>query len=242
MAHLPAIRYLERKNKMTEIQKELFKLQDLTYRNFHSRLMPNISIEKIIGVRNPETKKFAKQLIKEGRATDFVSGLPHKYYEENNVHAYIINECKDYKKAIEMLNEFLPFVNNWATCDIINPKIFKKYGEELLNEIEKWISSKETYTIRFGIKMLMTFYLDENFKKEYLKIPAEIKSEEYYINMMIAWFYATALAKQYDETIKYLENKKLDEWIHNKTIQKAVESYRITDKQKEYLRSLRIKK
>lgn len=226
---------------MTEIQEELFSLQDLKYKEFQAKLMPNINPEYIIGVRNPNSKNIAKKIIKQNKADEFVSKLPHKYYEENNVQAYIINETKDYEKVILMLKDFLTYVNNWATCDIISPTIFKKNIDKLINEITIWIKSCNTYTVRFGIRMLMCFFLDENFKKEYLNIPLEVKSDEYYINMMIAWFYATALVKQYDKTIKIIEDKSLDKWVHNKTIQKAVESFRVSDEHKKYLRSLKIK-
>lgn len=226
---------------MNDVEDKLFSLQDLKYKEFHAKLIPNVDKNKIIGVRNPDSKKVARKLIKENNIFEFVTNLPHRYYEENNVHAYIINEVKDYDKVIEMLNVFLPYVDNWATCDIIKPKIFKKNQDKLLSEVEKWINDKNTYVIRFGIGVLMNYYLDDFFKKKYLKIPLKIKSDEYYVNMMIAWFYATALAKKYDETIKIIENKRLDKWVHNKTIQKAIESRRISDEKKEYLKSLKIK-
>lgn len=224
-----------------KIQKELFANQDLKYKDFQAKLTPSTSAECIIGVRNPVVKKIAKEVIKNHQEDEFTNALPHKYYEENNLHSYIISECKDYNKAVKLLDSFLPHVDNWATCDIITPKVFKKNLESLLQEIHKWIKSKHTYTIRFGIKILMNFYLDDAFKTEYLDIPLSVKSDEYYVRMMIAWYYATALAKQYDEAVKIIEQKKLDRWIHNKTIQKAVESFRVGEKEKEYLRSLRIK-
>jgi 3-methyladenine DNA glycosylase AlkD len=226
---------------MTEIQKKLFEHQDLKYRDFQAKLMPEIDIKNIIGVRNPDVKKVTKELLRNSNLDNFTNELPHKYYEENNVHSYIICECKEYKKVIKLLDEFLPYVDNWATCDIITPQIFKKNTDDLLTQINKWISSGKTYSIRFAIKTLMGFYLDNCFKKEYLEIPSKVISDEYYVKMMIAWFYATALAKQYDATIPYLEKKKLDKWVHNKTIQKAIESYRVSDEHKEYLRTLKIK-
>ena len=220
---------------------DLFKLQDIKYRDFQSKLIPNVPIDYFIGIRTPDLRKYAKELYKSGNYELFLKDLPHKYFDENQLHAFIISEMKDYDKCIEYINEFLPYVDNWATCDQMSPKIFKKNTDKLINEIKKWIKSKETYTIRFGICSLMQYYLDDNFKVDYLDIISKIKSNEYYVNMMRAWFYATALAKQYDATIKYIENNKLDKWTHNRTIQKAIESYRVTDEHKEYLKSLKIK-
>lgn len=224
-----------------KIEQKIISYQDLEYREFQAKLTPSISKDSLIGVRNPDVKKIAKEIIKNGEDDLFINSLPHRYYEENNLHSYIISECKDYDKTIKLLDEFLPYVDNWATCDIIVPKVFKKNLDKLFKEINRWIKSDKTYSIRFGIKMLMSFYLDESFKKEYLNIPLEIKSDEYYVNMMIAWYYSTALVKQYEDTIKIIENKKLDKWIHNKSIQKAIESFRISEDKKEYLRNLKIK-
>lgn len=224
-----------------KITKELFKFQDLKYRDFQSKLIPNIDKEKIIGVRTAVLRDLAKQFVKNGLGCEFMSSLPHKFFEENQLHGFIISNIKDYDKCILELNKFLPYIDNWATCDQIRPIIFNKNKDRLLKEIKKWIKSSNTFTVRFGVGMLMKYFLDENFKKEYLNIVAKIKSDEYYINMMVAWFFATALAKQYDDAVSYLENKKLSEWVHNKTIQKAIESYRITKNQKEYLKTLRIK-
>lgn len=226
---------------MENIIKELYKMQDKKYRDMQVKIIPNIDSNSIIGVRTPELRSFAKKLIKEDNYKEFLEELPHKYFEENQLHSFIISEIKDYDICISYINKFLPYVNNWATCDQLSPKIFKKNKEKLIKEIKVWIKSKEVYTIRFGIGMLMSYFLDEDFNESYLETISKIKSKEYYINMMIAWYYATALAKQYDSTIKYLENNKLDIWVHNKTIQKAIESYRITDNQKEYLRSLKRK-
>lgn len=226
---------------MNNIQEDLFKLQDKKYRDFQVKLIPGYSTDCMIGVRTPELRKYSKKLLKENNYLSFLEELPHKYFDENQLHGFIISEIKDYDTCITYLNKFLPYVDNWATCDQMSPKIFKKYTDELLKLIKVWIKSKETYTIRFGIGMLMQYFLNDNFKDEYLEWVSAIKSGEYYVNMMIAWYFATALAKQYDSTIKYLENKKLDTWTHNKTIQKAIESYRITDKQKDYLRTLKIK-
>ena len=226
---------------MTPIQKRLFALQDLKYKEFHSGLVPTAETEDMIGVRVPQVRKLAKEVAKEEGCQDFLRQLPHKYYEENNLHAFIIEGMKDYEQCLAEVNRFLPYVDNWATCDSMNPKVFKKHKKELLPQIDAWLSSDKTYTIRFGIGMLMGNYLDEDFTPEYLKKVAAVISEEYYVNMMRAWYFATALAKQYEATVKLLEERQLDTWTHNKTIQKAVESYRITPEQKEYLRTLKIK-
>lgn len=218
---------------------ELFDLQDLSYKAFHEKLIPNIDPDRVIGVRTPVLRKFAKEYAKTPDAKTFMNSLPHRYYEENNLHAFMLEGIKDYGECIRALNEFLPYVDNWATCDSMTPKVFKKHKAELIEEIKRWIKSDETYVVRFGIEMLMTFYLDEDFKDEYLLWVSEVVSEEYYVKMMIAWYYATALAKQWDSTIDYIENKRLEPWIHRKTIQKAVESYRVSDEQKAYLKSFR---
>lgn len=223
------------------IREDLFFMQDLSYRDFHSRLMPDVDKDTVIGVRVPELRKYVKELAKDPEIREFLDDLPHQYYEENNVHGFLIQQIKEYEKCVEELEKFLPYINNWATCDMTSPKVFKKHKEELLIEIRRWIVSGQPYTIRYGIGMLMQHYLDEDFQEEYLELAAGIRSEEYYVNMMIAWYFATALAKQYEKTIPYLRDKKLDIWTHNKTIQKACESYRITREQKGYLRTLKIK-
>ena len=228
---------------MTEIiRNELFDMQDIKYREFQAKLMPTVDPEKMIGVRTPELRKYAKQVIKSGGAAEFINELPHEYFDENQLHAFIISEMKDYEKCIAEVNRFLPYVDNWATCDQLSPKVFKKHKEELLREIRKWINSEEVYTIRFGIGMLMQHFLDEDFKAEYPEMVAGVKSEEYYVNMMIAWYFATALAKQYDEVISFIQNNRMDKWTHNKAIQKSVESNRISPEQKEYLKSLKQKR
>ena len=219
---------------------ELFKLQDKEYREFQSKLIPNINKERIIGVRTPLLRQLSKIIIKENNYSDFLNDLPHKYFDENQIHAFIISEIKDYDECLFEFNKFLPYIDNWATCDQSSPKIFLKNSDKLINEIKRWIKSKDTYTIRFGIGMLMRIYLDDNFKPEYLKMVSNIKSDEYYVNMMIAWFFATALAKQYDSTIEYIKNYKLDKWVHNKIIQKSIESYRISKEKKEYLKKYKI--
>ncbi len=223
----------------TNLQIELFELQDLKYKEFHQKLMPTVSPDKVIGIRTPVLRKFVKEFGKREEAESFLKNLPHKYYEEDNLHAFLLEQIKDYDILIKELNKFLPFVDNWATCDMMRPKILKDHKEELLENIKKWLSSKDTYTIRFAVNCLMNYYLEEDFKSEYLNWVKDVQSEEYYINMVRAWYFATALAKQYDATVKILENNILDKWTHNKTIQKAVESYRITKVQKTYLKTLK---
>ena len=226
---------------MTELQKKIFAMQDLPYRDFHSKLMPTIDKETIIGVRTPELRKFAKEFAKTEECESFLKDLPHTYYEENNLHGFLLDMEKDYDKLVERLDTFLPYVDNWATCDMMRPKILKKHLKEFLPKVQEWIGSDKDYTIRYGIGMLLSFYLDEEFQLKYLEWVAKIQSEEYYVNMMIAWYFATALAKQYDATIPYIEECKLDKWTHNKAIQKAIESYRVTDEHKAYLRTFKIK-
>ena len=225
-----------------EIQKELFSRQDKEYMKFLSKLTPNVSEDTIIGVRIPEIRKLAKKLVKNNEYEDFLKELPHKYYDENLLHGAIISESKNFEKCIKLLDNFLPFVDNWAVCDTISPKIFKKNKKELIEKIKEWSQSDKTYTCRFGVEMLMTHFLDEDFKKEYLEMVANIHSEEYYVKMVIAWFFATALAKQWDYAVIYLENNRLDVWVHNKTIQKARESLKILEDKKGYLKGLKRKK
>ena len=202
--------------------------------------MPTVPKEKIIGIRTPLLRKFAKDFSKNPEAKIFLSELPHEFYEENNLHAFLLEFITDFKECADSVTKFLPFVDNWATCDSMSPKVFGKHKTELLRYIEKWLSAEDTYSVRFGIKMLMEHFLGEEFKTEYPKRVAKIKSEEYYIRMMQAWYFATALAKQYDAALPFIENKKLEKWTHNKAIQKAIESYRITDEQKAYLRKLKM--
>ena len=222
-----------------ELQHQLFTMQDLKYRDFHSRLLPGIDKETIIGIRTPILRKFAMEFRKTEESRQFLKELPHQYYEENNLHMMLISAERDYEICLEQVKAFLPYIDNWATCDLPLPKCYVKHKEELIFEIEQWMASGKTYTIRYGIGVLMRLYLDEDFKPEYLEWVISVRSEEYYVNMMIAWYLATALAKQWDATIPYLEEKRLSEWVHKKTIQKAIESYRITPEQKVYLRSLR---
>lgn len=224
---------------MEEIQKHLFELQDMAYRDFHSRLMPDIDKETVIGIRVPVLRKYAKSIAGTELSEKFIKELPHCYYEENNLHMMLITGIKDYDRCISEIERFLPYIDNWATCDFPAPKCFENHKEDLLPVIKRWIASSETYTIRYGIGMLMRLYLDADFDPEYVRIVAEVKSDEYYVNMMIAWYMATALAKQWDAVIPYIEEHRMSDWVHRKTIQKAVESYRITDEQKRYLKGYR---
>lgn len=234
----------------TNITARLYELQDKDYADFHSRLIPTVARDTIIGIRVPVLRNFAKEIKGSETASCFLSQLPHQFYDENMLHAILLSEISrkdDYDRCIELVDAFLPYVDNWAVCDILSPKVFRKNrhlligkdGKTLTDKIYEWSASDKPYTCRFGMEMLMTHYLDEDYSEEYLEIPASVHSEEYYVNMMIAWFYATALAKQWNDSITYLENNRLDIWTHNKTIQKACESYRITAEQKEYLRTLK---
>ena len=231
-----------KKDITVQIQKKLFSLQDKNYAVFQSGLIPGRNPKDFIGVRTPELRTLAKEMKGEEGISLFLEDLPHKYFDENQLHAFIISEEKDFILCAEKVESFLPYVDNWATCDQLSPKVFRKHRKELLPYIKKWIKSNKTYTIRFGIGMLMQHYLDEDFDIKYPKMIAKIRSEEYYVNMMIAWYFATALAKQYDEVLPFIKDKKLDVWTHNKAIQKAIESRRISDEQKAYLRTLRVKK
>ena len=223
-----------------QIVKHLFSLQDKKFREFHLKLIPGIETDKVIGVRTPALRKFAKEIIKAGSGEEFLSSLPHYYYEENQLHSFILSEEKDFDNCIKYVDKFLPYVNNWATCDQLLPKVFKKKPQKLLPHINLWIESGETYKIRFAIGMLMQHFLDDLFEERFAQKVASVHSEEYYVKMMQAWYFATALAKQYDAAVKYLEEKKLESWTHNKTIQKAIESFRVPDERKEYLRTLKV--
>ena len=227
---------------MKEIVDLLFSKQDIKYRDFQAPLFPNIEKERMIGVRTPELKKLAKELYGSDAANKFLETLPHYFFDENQLHAFLISLIKDYQTCLKEVEKYLPYVDNWGTCDQLSPKVFAKHKDELIVDIKRWIKSKHVYTVRFAIGMLLSLYLDESFKEEYMELVASVKSEEYYINMMVAWYFATALAKQWNSAIKYIEDNKLDPWVHNKTIQKAVESYRITPEQKEYLKSLKTTK
>lgn len=226
---------------MTPVQKSLFAMQDQTYRTFHARLVPTIDPDRIIGIRTPQLRAFAKAFSKLPEASVFLEELPHVYYEENNLHAFLIEQFKDFNAALAAAEAFLPYIDNWATCDSFLPKVFRHNPKPLLPKIRQWIASSKTYTVRFGIELLMKLYLDDRFQPEYLDWVAKIQSEEYYINMMIAWYFSEALAKQYDLAIAYLKQNRLDCWVHNKAIQKAMESRRISPKTKEYLKTLKRK-
>ena len=223
-----------------DIVAELFRLQDKKYAAFQAKLIPTVDTNRIIGVRTPELRTFAKKLVKDEDIALFLASLPHQYFDEDQLHAFVISLEKDFDKCITEIEAFLPFVDNWATCDQLSPKVFKKEPEKLLPYIYTWIKSDKIYTVRFAIGMLMQHFLDERFNPKYADMVAAVRSEEYYINMMIAWYFATALAKQYDSILPYLEEKKLDDWTHNKAIQKSVESNRITTEQKAYLKTLKV--
>ena len=227
---------------LNEIRVELFKMQDMDYRDFNSKLIPTVDKSLFIGVRTPELRKYAKQLAKREDIEEFLHLLPHKYFDENQLHAFIVSVIKDFKSCVDKVNEFLPYVDNWATCDQLSPKVFKKNHKELIAYIKEWLESDKVYTIRFGIGMLMEHFLDEDFDISYLETVSNIRSDEYYVNMMIAWYFATALAKRYESILPFIEKRSLDIWTHNKAIQKAVESLRISDEKKEYLKNLKIKK
>ncbi|MCQ2452122.1 MAG: DNA alkylation repair protein [Oscillospiraceae bacterium] len=223
------------------IAEELFALQDKEYAAFQAKLTPGIEAERIIGVRVPRARELAKRLYREGDYHPFLNSLPHLYFDENILHALLISEIKDFDTCMVELEKFLPYIDNWAVCDILSPKVFQKRKGQLLTAIQGWVASPLAYTCRFGMEMLMTHFLDDAFLPEYLELPSRVRSQEYYVNMMTAWFFATALAKQWDSAITYLEQNRLDTWTHNKTIQKARESYRISADQKEYLKTLKRK-
>lgn len=224
-----------------KLRKELFSRKDEAYKEFSCKLFPGVDKTLVIGVRTPDMRKIAKSLFREGGYEGFLASLPHKYHEENFIHAMLIEQMKDFDSVVFELERFLPFVDNWAVCDTFSPKCFGKNKERLIEKIRQWLSADDTYTVRFALRMLMSHFLDGDFKSEYLELAAGVHSEEYYIKMMQAWYFATALAKQYDFSVEYLKRRILPVWVHNKTIQKAVESYRITDEQKSFLKGLKIK-
>ncbi len=223
-----------------EIKEILMEKADAGYKDFHSKLVNGISPDRIIGVRTPAVRKLAAEFARREDIGYFLNDLPHQYYDENNLHAFIIDMTADFNECVELYDRFLPYIDNWATCDMASPKVFAKHPERLLPHIQRWLLSGETFTIRFAIDMLMKHCLGSLFRKEYLDWVAEVKSEEYYVKMVQAWFFAEALAKQYDTAVRYIENCRLSVWVHNKTIQKAIESRRISDEQKTYLRGLKI--
>lgn len=225
----------------SRIRKQLYSMQDPGYQKFQVKLIPTLDPARVIGIRLPELRKFAKEFAKTPEAVEYLKILPHRFYDENNLHGCLIESIKDYDVCVEALQEFLPYIDNWATCDMLAPKVLGKHRQELLEQIQIWIHSDQTYTVRYGIGMLMRYFLDEDFEERYLELVSSVRSEEYYIRMMVAWYFATALAKQYDATVKYIENQRLEPWVHNKAIQKARESCRVTAEQKEYLQTLKVK-
>lgn len=225
---------------MTNIRKDLFALADEEYKKFHQGLIPTVNPDRIIGVRTPVLRKYAKDIMKRSDIKPFLDALPHDYYDEDNLHAFIIEQIKDYDSVIAELDRFLPYVDNWATCDMMSPAVFKKNLMRLDLQIRVWLRSEHVYVVRFAIGMLMKHFLGDNFKDEYAELVISVQSSEYYINMMQAWYFATALATQYDKIISIIEQKRLPDWVHNKAIQKAIESSRITLEQKQYLRLLKV--
>ena len=223
-----------------EIYSRLISMQDVSYRDFQSPLIPTVNKDSMIGVRTPALRTLAREL-SVGEDTDlFLHTLPHRYFEENQLHAFIIDRIKNYDECLAAVNEFLPYVDNWATCDQLSPAVFGKNKPELLSAVRKWLADSRVYTVRFGIKMLMTHFADEDFLPEYPELVCSVKSGEYYIDMMVAWYFATLLAKQYESIMPYLESRRLPVWTHNKAIQKACESRRITPAQKDHLRTLKL--
>lgn len=226
-----------------KIRERLFSLQDLKYRDFHCKLMPSVDPGTVIGVRTPELRKLARELAKTpDMAEEYIQILPHQYYDENNLHGFLIALKKDYSQTVAALESFLPYVDNWATCDLVSPKAFRKHPAQLPEQAKRWMGSSHVYTVRFGIGVLLEFYLDEAFRPEYLEWVAGVRSGEYYVDMMAAWYFATALAKQYDAAVPYIEQRRLAPWTHNKAIQKAIESRRIGEDRKTYLRGLKCKR
>ena len=223
-----------------DLYRKLYDLQDLKYRDMQIKIIPTVEPESVIGVRTPELKSIAKDILKDGNYKGFLEELPHKYFEENQLHAFIISGIKDMDECMEETEKFLPYVDNWATCDQMSPKIFKKHKDVLFSRIKEWVNSEKTYAVRFGVGMLMEHFLDDDFDPLYPELVAKIRSEEYYVNMMIAWYFATALAKQYESILPFIEDKRLDDWTHNKAIQKSIESRRITEEQKLHLKSLKV--
>ena len=223
-----------------DLYRKLYDLQDLKYRDMQIKIIPTVEPESVIGVRTPELKSIAKDILKDGNYKGFLEELPHRYFEENQLHAFIISGIKDLNECMEDLETVLPYVDNWATCDQMSPKIFRKHKDVLFSHIKEWVNSEKTYTVRFGVGMLMEHFLDDDFDPLYPELVAKLRSEEYYVNMMIAWYFATALAKKYESILPFIEEKRLDDWTHNKAIQKSMESRRITEEQKLYLKSLKL--
>lgn len=239
-----AARREEREETMEEITKGLFALQDETYRKFHAKLIPEIEFERIIGVRTPALRRYAKEIAQEEYIEEFLEELPHRYYEENNLHGTLLAlRYRELNEFLEKLEIFLPYIDNWATCDLMSPKIFKKDLPRIYEEVKKWLKSSRTYTVRFGVVTLLGFFLDDAFQPEMLQLVADVRSEEYYVRMAVAWYFSIALVKQYETAVSYFTRPQpvLDHWTHNKALQKAVESRRISDETKAYLRTLKVK-
>ncbi len=228
-------------NTMRDIQKQLFELQDVQYRSFMAELIPTVSDDRFIGIRTPVLRSLAKKLSGTEAGMQFLNELPHEYFEENQLHAFMISAIRDYDQALQYVEAFLPHIDNWATCDQLIVKAFRKDPERVLPNIESWLCSDHPYTVRYGIECLMKLFLDEHFKENYLQRVSRVRSDDYYVNMMIAWYFAEALAKQYDTAVCYIRQYQLPEWVHNKAIQKAVESFRISDEQKQELKQYRIR-
>ena len=221
------------------LYQRLIREQDEGYRAFQTKLVPNIPPETILGVRTPQLRAIAKEVFQSGEREAFLRDLPHRYYEENLIHFFVLSMVRDFASCVREVEAFLPYVDCWPVSDQATPKAFRKDHEKLLPYVKKWIASEQVYTARFGIRMLMNEYLGEDFREEYPELVASKRGEDYYLKMMVAWYFATALAKRYEETLPYLEEHKLEDWVHKKAIQKALESYRVTDEHKEYLKSLR---
>ena len=225
----------------TEIRDALFGMRDESYRAFQAKLIPTMNPETMIGVRTPALRSLARQMVRAGDYAAFLNELPHRYFDENQLHAFVLSEMRDFGECVDGVCRFLPFVDNWATCDQLSPKVFKRHRPELLAYVEQWLNSGQTYAVRFAIGMLMAHYLDEDFDGAYLRKVSQVPAGTYYVSMMVAWYFATALAKQYDAALPYIEGHKLDPWTHNKAIQKSLESYRISDERKAYLRGLKVR-
>lgn len=226
---------------ITFVRTELAALADQNYREFNSKLMPTVEKSTVFGVRTPVLRKFAKEFFKDPSSKEFLTALPHEYFEENQLHAFLVEQIKDFDRCILAVEAFLPFIDNWATCDCFSPAVFKKESDRLLPYIEKWLTSSHVYTVRYGVVMLMRYFLDERFDEKHLKTVADLPTDDYYLSMVVAWYFATALSKQYDAALPYIQDRMLDKATHNRAIQKAVESFRISEKHKAYLKTLRIK-
>ncbi|MBQ3670952.1 MAG: DNA alkylation repair protein [Treponema sp.] len=225
---------------LDDIRARLFSMQDTGYRGFQAKLLPTVFPEKIIGVRTPQLRAFAKEIAGRSDFNRFLESVPHEYFDENQLHAFAISGIKDFGECLSETERFLPFIDNWATCDQLSPKVFRKNPGVLLEKIGQWISSSHVYTVRFGVGLLMQHFLDDGFSPAYPEMVSKIVSDEYYVNMMVAWYFATALAKQYDAVFPFIRERRLPVWVHNKSIQKALESFRVSDGHKATLRAMKI--